>query len=261
MNIWSDRSAGSSYRCVVFIQPPPQHQQHLYPAQSPPQELGHSQALCMFPLPPSNASISCYRHLSPEQWRRFLSEPLIPARCCRGNAQRSGSWAAAGVLGLKSSSSAKLSSRRTITVKDCVKRAEEELDKQQIKPNKYITLMSMMASGSCEQSWAGDGEMASVACSHSDVICSYKCFSSLICGIHPLLQPLLQTFPSPTWGWGEVSPSPWTPLTLTLFLITQSVLCCRCQRPQLLPLQSLCYFIRKIPSPGPILILFHPTIR
>lgn len=65
MNIWSDRCAWSNYRCVVFIQPPPQHQQHLYPARSPPQELGQSQALCMFALPPSHASISFYRHLSP----------------------------------------------------------------------------------------------------------------------------------------------------------------------------------------------------
>lgn len=98
MNIWSDSCAWSSYRCVVFIQPPPQHQQHLHPARSPPQELGLSQARCMFALPPSNASISFCHHLSLEEWRRFLSEPLIPARCCRGNAWRSGSWAEAGSL-------------------------------------------------------------------------------------------------------------------------------------------------------------------
>lgn len=32
-------------------------------------------------------------------------------------------------------------------------------------------------------------------------------------------------------------------------------------KPQLLPMQSLCYFIREILSQGPNLILFHLTIR
>lgn len=58
--------------------------------------------------------------------------------------------------------------------------SDPELDKQQIKANKYQTFMTTMASRSWEQSWAGDGEMARVR-----VICSYKCFSSLTCGIHP----------------------------------------------------------------------------
>lgn len=83
MNIWSDRCAWSNYRCAVFMQPPPQQQQHLHPSQPPPQELGLSQALCPLALSPSNASISLHRHLSLEQWHR--SEPLIPAPCCRGN--------------------------------------------------------------------------------------------------------------------------------------------------------------------------------
>lgn len=91
MNIWSNCS--SNCRCVVFIQPllPPRHQQHLHPARSPQQELGQRQA--------SNASISFlffYPHLSLGQLRRFMFEPLIPARRCQGNTRRSGSRAEEG---------------------------------------------------------------------------------------------------------------------------------------------------------------------
>lgn len=69
-----------------------------------------------------------------------MPEPLVPARCCRGNTRRSGSWAEEGSLDPSlqerrdrdAPPSAKFSSRETIAEKDCEEErgraAEPDLD-------------------------------------------------------------------------------------------------------------------------------------
>lgn len=127
MNIWSNRS--SNCRCVVFIQRP--SLPDTSNTSTRPNLLNRSwDSAKPLKLP---SPFFFYPHLSTEELRRFMSEALIRARCCRGNTRRSGSWAEAGsseprlqerwdrdALPLPSSHGVKQPQRKT------VKRSEEE---------------------------------------------------------------------------------------------------------------------------------------